>query len=1478
MNKKKLTVLALLLVVVVVMTSCLFVACNDNNNPDANDTNKTIEATKDLLINNGDFKVVDTAVSGYPRSVTSWTGAKMYSSSSFRDDVTAGVISLENALYNANKSKWKDDDSSIYNLLTAGGRYGDDDEIKNALMIYMPETSKNADGNDINGPTAYGYTSSSFTLQKGAYYKLSVDVLTHNIAGSSDDADAEKGARIYVSSNTYAELSGIVTNDEWKTYEIYFETSPSSSTSLSVMLGLGKYNSYYTKGLTSGYAFFDNLKLEKIEDKAETPAVEGKVAFDAAREKELAGNKEVATTTLKVSNGDFKFGTTSISSSAAPSNWSQVTGGSSAQDDLAPTSLGYNGIIDVTKFTEGGEGNENYRKYSGSYVLKGGSETQSYVPAINLDRIKNEIVKREGLGDSKVYMLSQQLMTAQGIKSSRTITIEKNKFYAISVDIFTFGVHGAGASLILTGSDGKNITIKGISANKSTEVYIGGQAIDINNQSLNKGEEEVGNSTGKWETFVFYVQGNQYRDFNYNMEVWLGTDGTKDNNPIEYHSYSQSGTGGDKTNATTYDANHTFSNGWVFVDNLNVAEQVRPADFDESTLVDSENNELDCSASAKTKLFVDLTKDNLFLNGGKDILSQDNASNAPSQNSVGVTAIGYGAPNGFTSTFKADDASQAVIGDIVREGVVSISNKTAFDALNLNIGEYPGMPYSLAVPNAYVIFASAPSTYQVDTTKFTVEANKFYRISVWVKTVDVKKSSGVYVYLIDKSEGAEDAELASFTKVNTKDYDEYLNDWCELTFIVRGAKDKSNDVALRFALGTGNRWASSTLTDGAGYFSNVNVSELTYANFKNTNTSTYVKTYDFSTKDNKSYTFTNGYFANVDIDDENFDSSKGLLQDQDFAISPENWTVSDKTLEINKADKNLYAGVIALTPTDDGLDYNTSHQAETVTGLNASVFNNLYTKPDKNDSEYFDLIGSETMLAIGGKNGEEAALGFESDSFTLTANTYYALSVLVHAEQNTTFSAYLTGEVSATGNNLFKVTETEAVDGFTKYTFYIEVGDTSASVKLNLWLGVSKQFTESSDDSEAEDIKSAGHVFFNKVQFNSIDEEKYNAAVASDTAHKLSFMTDSFDSLTSSIESRSGLTAPNGWTGAADTNQKSENTKGGVLYADENFYGSVEVSGKHYVKILGKEYKEEDDEFNPTTEEFNTARADEANSALSDDEITSMLRKQKFDKTRAENWLPVDSAHAKSGNRMLVINNMTNSAYKYTTSTSKTFKENNFYKVSVSVRTYGLSGEKGDDTIGASIELYLGSANENDKPLIFKSIKADEWTTYTFYVKTLDEDVKNITIRLSLGYYETTEEGDKTVVKGLTKGYAMFDDVTVETVSEEEYLTADANEQKPEGEKDNTIKARQVIADTAGKAENPTNPTEPTKPGFNLNYLWWMIPTIVIGLVIIVVVIVFVIRKVRKGETKKIVKKATAPTKNPEVLDEKRNRYDDNKE
>ncbi|MCM1394322.1 MAG: hypothetical protein NC179_05455, partial [[Eubacterium] siraeum] len=1304
--------------------------------------------------------------------------------------------------------------------------------------------------------------------------------------------------RIYVSSNTYAEFDGIDTNGEWKTYEMFIETSPASSTSLTLMLGLGKYNAYYKSGLTTGYAFFDNVTLDKINlDEKVTLAgeeVDGDKAFDKAKDEELKNNEYVTTTTLTVPNGRFDFGSTTLSSSTAPSSWSLVTG-NSGKDDPAPTSLGHNAIIDISQFDA--KCDEWAQSGSGSnrimYNLRDGDNpntNQPYYPTVDLKNAISESIKNlpSGSVGKNVFMLSQQLLTAQGIRSSRTITIEKNKTYAISVDLFTYDIHGAGVSLILSGSDGKDITIKGISSRifeGNNNHFIGGYEITpgTGTGSSLAGNRIEGASTGAWTTYTFYIKGNQYRDFSYNMAIWLGTDGTSDNTASAYYSYTSS------SNSTTYSANGTFSNGWVFIDNLTLAESNLPDTNVYTNIKDTKGEdkyELDCSQnSSLTGIIVDLTSDNLFVNPDNDkyILSVENATTNPVPSLSEYVSIGQtsGAPAGWDSNFDVNDSTNPSIVNSVTEGIVNLESEDSYNGVE---GTYPSLPYEIENKTAYMMHSAKESYYEVETQKFTIKANHFYRISLWIKTVDVSSTSGAYIYLLDKS-GEKDATLVSFEKINTKDYDEYYNDWCELTVTVRGSNDEDTEVAFKFTLGTGNRWAASTLTSGALFVTNMNMSEITYANFKDTSTGTYVKTKDLS--ESYTYTFTNGDFDNYDLDDEKLEAGAALAN-QDVAATPDDWTINDKTVEINSEETSLFAGVVALNKdADDELIFHTSDQIETVTKIDQSVFENFYqdANGDKSDA-YLDTINGPNMLAIGSNdltNENKYAIGFSSASVTLSANTYYQLSVYAKVVGDATASIFLTGESSAsTGENYFLIKENSQNGDWTKYTFFIEVGNASVSIKLNLWLGRNVEYMDvegANDDEKAENAKSAGAVFFDHVVYKTIDNDKYNEA-SGENDKQISFLTDSFDSLSDSLDSRTSLATPTGWTGASDSTSKS---KVGIVYADEQYYTTEFVGDTNFSRLLGLDYTEDDIPF--TEEDKAEALESGKYEGMTEDQMISAYKAKKLEEKKAKNWIPVKDLQSNSGHRMLVINNTENNEYVYTSS-SNTLKADSYYEISVYVKTYGLDGRENDDTIGANVELYLGSANKTDEPLIFKSINTvknkeeiptneNGYVKYTFYVKTPDEDVTDVTLKLSLGSSSVTEVDGESVTSGLTSGYAMFDDVCFQKLTDmtEESFDEIVNNPLP------TVAARAVTVDTQGgdQGDDDDDGNNKTSNTFNLDYLWWMIPTIVIGLVIIVVVVVLVIKKFRKEGKKRVAKVESAPS-NTEMLDKKRNRYDDNKE
>lgn len=148
-----------------------------------------------------------------------------------------------------------------------------------------------------------------------------------------------------------------------------------------------------------------------------------------------------------------------------------------------------------------------------------------------------------------------------------------------------------------------------------------------------------------------------------------------------------------------------------------------------------------------------------------------------------------------------------------------------------------------------------------------------------------------------------------------------------------------------------------------------------------------------------------------------------------------------------------------------------------------------------------------------------------------------------------------------------------------------------------------------------------------------------------------------------------------------------------------------------------------------------------------------------------------------------------------------------------------------------------------------------------------------MTINLSLGTYISEEDEDgNQVISGTTSGFAMFDDVSVTEITDEEF-----DAKKAEDDENALILTRELTNDNEGDVNGGEEPGGTGKPSFNLDYLWWMIPTLVLGLVIIVVLVVFIIRKVRKpGKRVEKIQQSTPDA--AQTLNEKRERYDDDKE
>ena len=1474
MKRKRISILVLFLILAVAFSAAVFSACNDNTTPVTE--GETIEATEGLLISNSDFKVIGTG-GDYPHTVTDWTGAKLYSSSTVPGDVISGAISLDEALYSAGRELWNDngnadaDGKTLYQRLIAeggqGGHYSDaEDAVNNILMIHMPTTDMAESEDDDYGPTAYGYTSKSFSLDAASYYKLSVDVLTYNIAGT-DDEDNVPGARIYIASAGYAEISGIDTQGEWRTYTIYIESAATSSTSLTLNLGLGKYSSYYRDGLTTGYAFFDNVVLEKLADTDDKTAQEQyedgvaeelleyeAIAQDYADKNATADDEEADTRSLAalysamstrtmsllVPNGRFDYGSTTIGTSA-PSGWSLVTG----KD--APTSYRFNGVIRASLFEE------NYSSYAGTYFV----DRVAHTPASGLSDVTALMEGRlnDSIGDS-LYMLSQQMMTAQGIRTSREIVIEKNGLYAISVDVLTYNVYGGGVSLILSG-DGEDIVIEGIAKNKYDGMVLFGQR-----------PADTSVPQPEWTTYTFYIKGNQFKDMSYDLTLWLGTDSAEDNEEMTYTYYSSSSASSTGSRRTTYSANGTFSSGWAFFDDVTLKRYSADEAGDFETAIDGvfAGMELDVDGGSANAIFADLTGSSYFAEpdasyGG---IAGDFRTDGTDFDFKGDTS---GKPVGWTKTETSEEDHPSVVEGRVTAGTVSLTDEEYY----ASIGSVPGVPYDNVPDTGMTIRSTENVAFSMRSGNIDIRANSAYTISVWVKTDGVKEGTGAYLYLKSLDENDEETTLASFTAINTAEVETY-NGWSEYTFYIKGSDEGREEVWLEFALGSGNRFNASSLAEGAAYFANLSMLGITYADYSDAAAGTYIKKADLSSG-SKSGSFANGSFGNIDYDEledaltASDDPSYGTLQESDVTGVPEDWTLSDAALSDNE---NFVGGVIKLKESTPGT-WGASTQVNNLFPDNADFFTDIYAgAPDT-------AKGAPYLLALAGL-GESFSAGYLSDSFTLDASTNYSVSVWARATEGSTGMIFLQGEASG---SLVSDDEDEPIyfsviaDGkWHKYTFNIEVGLTDVSLKLGLWLGENTGITGSEEDAK----DSSGIILFDSVTMSEgLTEDEiadYEPGTlngeAFETVKRISFHTDSFDTLEGSTSSTDEdgeniLSTPNGWSGAVGgSDQDRDDTISGVFNTSNpttEVIGSDPEGGDgvSYVTGLGPDL--DIDDFNASEQEVNDWLDKEGITSPTDadrEEAVAAIKAEKYYEAVAARLLPGDALpmDGVDGKNVLVINNIQDSAYRYSRS-DYTLTAERAYQITVRVFTYGIghvdengkwTAASADKDNGAYIELTLGSGSDAEK-LVFDGIKTENgWVTYTFLVLAPSEDVSSVTLRLGLGIYDADDE-DK-----LVSGYAFFDAVSVRDIGGENEFGMAVENMPGEGEEGYGTFAQCRIPEEAEQGATDSeddSATQAPSNSFNLDALWWMVPTIVIGLAIIAVVIVYFVRKYKKKFTKK---------------------------
>lgn len=716
-------------------------------------------------------------------------------------------------------------------------------------------------------------------------------------------------------------------------------------------------------------------------------------------------------------------------------------------------------------------------------------------------------------------------------------------------------------------------------------------------------------------------------------------------------------------------------------------------------------------------------------------------------------------------------------------------------------------------------FTSAKATIAKFQTKATLQKDTYYRFSVWVRTVDVPSTSGVVltVYDGDKDTNSAAKAIATFAAVTTDkdlaDSSSSLNGYRELVCYFHTASLQEQVVTFEISLGSGGAFTSSTLFSGTAYIANASLVETDYTKYNGASASgTYEKKYDWY-ETLSSETFTNGQFQKYNYSDTKFFKEGGVNEKDEFQSTsfgvPSGWTLK------GEKDKAV-AGIVDVNRE------NLLNNLATKLGVSVDTLKKAPFECKEEDVETFGIYaGGDSYLLINsadveGLAKESVRVGYVSNSFTLNANSYYKISVMVKVMGDSKASVYLMTDNNISETNVdSKFENIEAstgvmTGGWKRYTFYVKTGFSSISATLGLYLGgkdVDIALTDANmvladglngkyvkvdgayevynknthkDATETYNYSGSakgGTVLFDYVIKEDISESVYNAKTASATASaadeyeetkRVEMNLDSFGLATTPDENKP--TSPKGWTKTSLTKDTdTEQLQSGVIYSTD--------------------YK------------------------------------------------------AHSGESCLIIPYLNTAGASYYASDAKTLTKDGFYKISVWAKlSEGHTGK-------AYITLVATNYGENSKYVDYASqtieVNSTDWKEYVFFIKApssdtkidkYGENAKDLSLKIRLGFGESADNK--------ASGYVLFDDVLIEKLDEEADTFDSFVEKFKKENADLTVNTVKYSA--IDKEEETTPDKEPDKEDSKdsgKNFNWVIFTSVAFGAIVVIAVAAFFIKK-----------------------------------
>lgn len=442
--------------------------------------------------------------------------------------------------------------------------------------------------------------------------------------------------------------------------------------------------------------------------------------------------------------------------------------------------------------------------------------------------------------------------------------------------------------------------------------------------------------------------------------------------------------------------------------------------------------------------------------------------------------------------------------------VITTSNYNAEVDTNKDIAN-PGTNYKTNDDSVLFMYNKVSGTQGIKSNEFTIKQNEMYMISVWAKS-DCGTGNGATLLVEQVNENEDDEEdftpnKASLTTSTSITTNSTTNNWTQYKIFVEGHPLQDTKATLQIWLGT-----KDSPTTGYVFIDDIEVQKVsnkTYSNGSSSNSATY--SYN---SENNQFTIVNGNF-NIATKPEN---------ELTYPLTVSNWALT--TDENYNLEKNL-TGTINTKSSE----FTKFNEYITEEELDITVSNPGLTPIQRIDGATLDN-SSNNVLMIG--NITQTSQSYKCEDFTLNAESYYKISMLVNT-QYTTPDSNTTGAKITLANSSFTAIETPTINTngeWKEVNLYVHVGSNITTFNLTLALN-----------------NAQGFAFFDDVTVNESTEQAYNAQKAN-LEYKAELNVEKNDSFDLHNNSDTALSTPYNWT--ATNHSQTDSVIYGALNTTKN--------------------------------------------------------------------------------------------------------------------------------------------------------------------------------------------------------------------------------------------------------------------------------------------------------------------------------------